>query len=65
MDIRDNKLQIRDGFHCKPDIRITVDSKTWIGIVAKEKNVVAALLTRKLRIKGNPKLLMKFERCFS
>ncbi|MBD1382437.1 SCP2 sterol-binding domain-containing protein [Bacillus sp. IB182487] len=65
IDIRDNKLQIRDGFHGKPDIRITVDSKTWLKIVAKEKNVAAALLTRKLRIKGNPKLLMKFEKCFA
>ncbi|WP_036718681.1 SCP2 sterol-binding domain-containing protein [Paenibacillus harenae] len=65
IDIRDNKLQIRDGFHGKPDIRITVDSKTWLKIVAKEKNVAAALLTRKLRIKGNPKLLMNFEKCFA
>ncbi|MGM0883657.1 MAG: SCP2 sterol-binding domain-containing protein [Bacillota bacterium] len=65
IDIRDNKLQIRDGFHGKPDIRITVDSKTWLKIVAKEKNAAAALLTRKLRIKGNPKLLMSFEKCFA
>lgn len=65
IDIRDNKLQISDGFHGKPDIRITVDSKTWLKIVGKEKNVAAALLTRKLRIKGNPKLLMKFEKCFA
>ncbi len=65
IDIRDNKLQIRDGFHGKPDIRITVDSKTWLKIVGKEKNVAAALLTRKLRIKGNPKLLMNFEKCFA
>jgi putative sterol carrier protein len=42
-----------------------VDSKTWLGIVAKEKNVAAALLTGKLRLKGNPKLLMKFEKCFA
>ncbi|MGW9528550.1 SCP2 sterol-binding domain-containing protein [Paenibacillus terrae] len=65
IDIRDKKIQIRDGFHGKPDIRITVDSKTWLKIVAKEKNVVAALLTGKLRIKGNPKLLMSFEKCFA
>jgi epoxyqueuosine reductase QueG len=65
IDIRDKKLQIRDGFHGKPDIRITVDSKTWLKIVAKEKNVAAALLTGKLRIKGNPKLLMSFEKCFA
>ncbi|WP_375540616.1 hypothetical protein [Peribacillus simplex] len=32
--------------------------------MAKEQNVAAALLTRKLRIKGNPKLLKNFEKCF-
>lgn len=65
IDIRDKKIQIRDGLHGKPDIRITVDSKTWLKIVGKEKNVAAALLTGKLRIKGNPKLLMSFEKCFA
>ncbi|TKJ86252.1 4Fe-4S ferredoxin [Paenibacillus sp. CFBP13512] len=64
-DIRDKKLQVTDGLHGKPDIQITVDSKTWLKIVAKEKNVGVALLTGKLRFKGNPKLLIKFEKCFA
>ena len=30
----------------------------------KEKNLVWALLTRKLRLKGDPRLLVKFGKCF-
>ena len=38
--------------------------KTWLGYLAKEKNLVAALVRRKVRLKGNPKLLLSFGKCF-
>jgi NAD-dependent dihydropyrimidine dehydrogenase PreA subunit len=62
--IRDGTLKIEDGHVGEPDLRVTADSKTWLGFVAKEKSLVWALLTRRLRLKGAPLLLVKFGKCF-
>ena len=48
----------------RPDMHVTADAQTWLGFLAKEKNLVWALLTRKIRIKGSPKLLIAFGKCF-
>jgi NAD-dependent dihydropyrimidine dehydrogenase PreA subunit len=62
--IRDGKLTIEAGRVGEPDLRVTADANTWLGFVAKEKNLVWALVTRNLRLKGSPSLLVKFGRCF-
>ena len=62
--IRNGTLDIRDGLIGKPDMHITADSKTWLGFLAKEKSLALALLSRKIRMKGNPKLLLAFGKCF-
>ena len=48
----------------KKYLRVTTDTKTWLGFWAKEKNLVWALLRRKIRLKGSPKLLIAFGKCF-
>jgi hypothetical protein len=62
--IRDGTLTVEDGHIGTPDLRVTADSKTWLDFVAKEKSLVWALLTRRLRLKGPPGLLVKFGKCF-
>jgi NAD-dependent dihydropyrimidine dehydrogenase PreA subunit len=62
--IRDGKLEVAAGHLGKPDLRVTADSETWLGFVAKERSLPWALLRRKIRIKGSPKLLLEFGRCF-
>jgi putative sterol carrier protein len=62
--IRDQKLRVTDGHHGKPDIVVMADSQTWLGFLAKERNLVWALLRRKIRIKGSPRLLLAFGKCF-
>lgn len=62
--IKNRTIDIQDGLIGKPDIRVTADSKTWLGFLAKEKSLVPALLSRKVRLKGNPKLLLAFSKCF-
>ncbi|MFQ5931279.1 MAG: 2Fe-2S iron-sulfur cluster-binding protein, partial [Nitrospiraceae bacterium] len=47
-----------------PNLRVTADTRTWLGFLAKERNLVWALLTRKIRLKGSPKLLVAFGKCF-
>jgi alkyl sulfatase BDS1-like metallo-beta-lactamase superfamily hydrolase len=62
--IRKKSLAVREGLEGKPDLHVTADSKTWIKFLAKEINLVKALVTRKIKIKGSPKLMMAFAKCF-
>ena len=62
--IHDKKLEISDGHTGTPDFRLAADSQTWLRFLRKEANLVWALLTRKIRIHGSPKLLLAFARCF-
>ncbi len=62
--IRDKSLAVREGLEGKSDLHITADSQTWINFLAKETNLVKALVTRKIKIKGSPKLMMAFAKCF-
>ena len=62
--IRDGTLQVRDGHQGEADLRVTADSETWLGFLAKERSLLWALLRRKIRIKGSPRLLVAFGKCF-
>jgi Fe-S-cluster-containing hydrogenase component 2 len=62
--IRNCTLDIKDGLIGKADIRVTADAKTWLGFLAAEKHLVLALLRRKIRLKGDPRLLLAFGKCF-
>jgi putative sterol carrier protein len=62
--IADGRLHVEEGLTGKPDLRMTADSETWLAFVRKERSMPWALLTRKIRIRGNPKLLLAFGKCF-
>jgi ferredoxin len=62
--IRDKKLQVEPGHVGTPDVHVTADSETWLGFLAKERSLLWALLRRKIRIKGSPRLLVAFGKCF-
>jgi ferredoxin len=62
--IRDQKLRVDEGRQGKPDLHVIADTANWLGFLAKERNLLWAILRRKIRIKGSPKLLLAFGRCF-
>jgi epoxyqueuosine reductase QueG len=62
--IRGEQLQVSHGHNGQADLRVTADSQTWLRFLRKEANLVWALLSRKIRIQGSPKLLLAFGRCF-
>jgi NAD-dependent dihydropyrimidine dehydrogenase PreA subunit len=62
--IRAGTLQVETGHHDAADLRVTADSETWLGFLAKERSLLWALLRRKIRIKGSPRLLVAFGKCF-
>jgi len=62
--IRDKKIGLQNSHVGKPDLAITADSLTWLRFVRKEGSLILALLTRRIRLKGSPRLLMAFGKCF-
>src|SRR6476659_7064897 len=62
--IREQKISVKEGHVGQPDLHVTADSQTWIEFLRKEKNVVWALLRRKIRLAGPLKLLVAFGKCF-
>ncbi len=64
VDIRNMKLSVEYGHIGKPDISIVADTATWLSFLAKEKNLIWALIQRKIKIKGSPMLMQRFAKCF-
>ncbi len=62
--IRDATLQVQDGHQGQADLRVIADSETWLGFLAKERSLLWALLRRRIRIQGSPRLLLAFGKCF-
>jgi hypothetical protein len=62
--IQQQKISVKQGHVGQPDLHVTADSQTWVGFLRKEKNVVWALLRRKIRLDGPLKLLVAFGKCF-
>ncbi|WP_028938763.1 4Fe-4S binding protein [Pseudonocardia spinosispora] len=62
--IRDGELTISDGHQGDAELRVRADTATWFGFLAGERSLVAALLLRRIRLSGPPRLLVAFGRCF-
>lgn len=62
--IRDGKLRVRDGRQGNPDLHVVADGRTWLDVLAKNTSLFVALIRRNITIKGSPKLLRAFRRCF-
>jgi ferredoxin len=62
--IREGNIAIGRSLVGKPNIQVIADSETWLGFLAGERNFLWALLTRRIRLQGNPKWLLAFKRCF-
>lgn len=62
--IQNKRVQVQDGHIGNANLSVTADSKTWLAFLAKEKNIIWALVQRKIRVKGSLKLLQAFGRCF-
>ncbi|MEI9916777.1 MAG: SCP2 sterol-binding domain-containing protein [Methylovirgula sp.] len=62
--IANKSLRVIEGHDGKPDLSVTADSETWLRFLRKEAKLPFALLTRRVRLKGPPRLLIAFGRCF-
>ena len=64
VSIHDQKLQVSEGHQGKPQLHVTADSNTWLRFLRKEIGIVSALMRRKIKLKGSPRLLLQFSKCF-
>jgi ferredoxin len=62
--IRDKAIRVEEGHVGIADLSVRADSDTWMGFVRKERSLLWALLRRKIVLKGNPRLLLAFGKCF-
>lgn len=62
--IEAGKIALADGHHGVPNVRIVADSATWLKISNRQIAVPLALATRRLRVRGDIRLLPKFAACF-
>ena len=62
--IQEGTISVFESHVGQADLHVTADAKTWIGFLRKEKNVVWALVRRKIRLVGPLKLLVAFGNCF-
>jgi Fe-S-cluster-containing hydrogenase component 2 len=62
--IKDQTVRVEDGHQGAASLHVTADSETWLGFLAKERSLLWALLRRKIRIRGSPRLLLAFGKCF-
>lgn len=62
--IKNQEIKVENGLVGAANLKVIADSQTWLAFLAKEKNFAWAVLTRKIRFKGAPKLLLAFGRCF-
>ncbi|MBW4689876.1 MAG: SCP2 sterol-binding domain-containing protein [Komarekiella atlantica HA4396-MV6] len=63
--IKNKTIQVLDNHVGTANIHVTADTNTWLRFLAKEENIVWALVQRKIRIKGSLRLLQAFGKCFS
>lgn len=62
--IRDQTCRVEPGLIGTPDLTLRADAESWLAFLRKEKSLPLLLLRGKLRLKGDPRLLMRFGACF-
>jgi ferredoxin len=62
--IRDKTIHKDDGLHGTPDLTLSADGEAWVRFLNKKMTGVFAFISRKIRIQGDPRLLIAFGNCF-
>jgi ferredoxin len=62
--IADGTLQVLEGLQGTPDLLVRATASDWLAIVDGRLHPVKAVLTRRLRTRGDVRLLRRFAACF-
>jgi NAD-dependent dihydropyrimidine dehydrogenase PreA subunit len=64
MTIRNRQLDVREGLYGEASLKVIADGRAWVRFLNKEISLIRALLTGGVRLKGSPRLLAAFGKCF-
>lgn len=64
VEIHDQRISVGRGLTGSPNLTVIADSDAWLGFLAKDRSLVWELICRRVRLRGNPTLLLAFGRCF-
>jgi putative sterol carrier protein len=62
--IKDRRLTVLEGLQGTADLEVIADGDTWLRFLRKEVSIFRCLVTRRVRLKGSPRLLLAFGKCF-
>jgi ferredoxin len=62
--IQNESLDVKQGRVGVADLEVTADTRTWLGFLAHERSLIWALVLRRIKLKGSPRLLLAFSKCF-
>jgi epoxyqueuosine reductase QueG len=62
--IANKKLKLHDGHVGAASLSVTADADTWIRFLRKEASLPWALVSRRIKLRGDPRLLIAFGKCF-
>jgi NAD-dependent dihydropyrimidine dehydrogenase PreA subunit len=62
--IQGRTIAVHAGHVGEAQVRVTADSDSWLGFLAKERSLIWAMLRGKIRVRGPLRLLAAFGRCF-
>lgn len=61
LHVNDGTLDVREGESIDdPTLKLTADAATWLAVENGEVNPMMAMMTKKIKMKGNPQFAMKF-----
>jgi Fe-S-cluster-containing hydrogenase component 2 len=63
VSIENQKLSVQEGHTGQADLGVRADTLAWLKIAGRESTPLWPVLSRKLKIRGNPLLLKKFQNC--
>jgi hypothetical protein len=61
--IRHQSVEVQNGLHGRCDLRVTADSRVWLRLLRREAGILWLLLTLRVRLRGDPRLLAAFGKC--
>jgi epoxyqueuosine reductase QueG len=62
--IRSQRLEVLEGLQGGADLEVIADGAMWLRFLNKDVSIFRCLVTRAVRLKGSPRLLLAFGKCF-
>jgi epoxyqueuosine reductase QueG len=62
--ITNRRVTVSNGHVGVPNLRVTADARSWVRFLNKEISILRCFATGRIRLKGSPRLLAAFGKCF-